>query len=768
MGDSDRQMPKATTARMASASHPRVPAALAFWSKVEGHGTYSCRPLPSASSQVLLFALTAALVSGCHRSRTTSATRLIDLLPEARELPEPPPDVFLARMEGAPPASDGSPYVVPFDVEPGRVVLLRARLSLDGGTPSVELRALTSEQASQVGASSRTWPGELPGQSLGECTRADSPGEAGVDCQRLVEVPPLVRRAVAIVRRGSVSELTVREARLEDPRAPESPRIARLLERARGQTETGQSWRSALVARPGSRYRFELSLPEEAELWLGAGYEAGDDAATEWFRVTQDGRVLLNEAISPDGKWHDFHLKLAGTRGHLSEVALETAGAAGKGRGLWTDPRLFGRSELPNILLVTLDAVRPDHTSAYGYARDTTPALAQLAKLGALFDRATAQAGSTWDSIPSLLSGSYPAHDGVRALGVPWPPDLVLLPDLLARAGYDTFAGSDLALFPAGYLNGFDDAEQARLVVDEKISPAQQFRRLSAQLGHRPTFAWFHIERAHYPLLPRRPELFDPGYRGRFERTFTLDDHDHFTSPGALTPAERTHVAALYDAEVRQADDELKGLLTVLNESGHWEHTIVVVAADHGERIAEHGAVLEHTSPYDAVLHVPLLFEWEGHVRAGLRVQPRVELTDVVPTLLDLAGLKIPGDLDGRSLAGALSGGPLPERPAYAEVLQLFSQYRQDEHVIVNAADLPANPSLTPRCELYDIRADPEEKQDLAATESARAQDAAGALANQIRAWRAGGGGATSLGQGALEALRQAGYLPKNANEAAP
>ena len=706
-----------------------------------------------------------ALTAGCSPPGEPTPPRLIDQLAHAVELPVPQPDRTLMHAVRTPGAPDGGAYLIPFDVEPGRVILLRARLPLDAGEPALELKALLPEEMAGL-AGPQLWRGEVPGKSLGACIRAEPPGVDAVDCQRLAALPPRTRRGLVAIRGGFVEELTVLEAQLADGRAPESPLLARLIKRAPGKTSTGQSWRSSLVGQPGDKYRFLVRLPEAPELWLGAGHEWGEDEAPLRFVVEQDGRRVFDQEIPPDGAWHDQRLELSGRRGQISELVLETTavpGAAGKARGLWSDPRVFGRSALPNVLLVTLDAVRPDHTSAYGYGRDTTPALAQLTKLGTTFDRAVAQAGSTWDSIPSVLSGLYPAHDRIRDLGVALPPDLELLPDLLSRAGYDTFAGSDLALFPGGYLNGFDAAEQAYLVANGKVSPVEQLRGLSAQFAHRPTFAWFHIEQAHYPLLPREASRYDPEYRGRFQQGFTTEDHDHVVSVATLTAAERRHLAALYDAAVHEADEQLKGLLTVLNESGHWERTVVVVTADHGERIAEHGAVLEHSSPYDDVLHVPLVIEWEGHIPGGQRVSPRAALVDIVPTVLDLAGLRVPPALDGRSLVGELLGKPLPEQPVYSEVFRLFSQYRGDEHLIVNEADVPTDPSAVPPCELYDLAVDPEERHNLARSQSPRAAEAARSLAARIREWQAAETGGTSIGQGAVDALRQAGYLPRSA-----
>ena len=412
------------------------------------------------------------------------------------------------------------------------------------------------------------------------------------------------------------------------------------------------------------------------------------------------------------------------------------------------------------MVLVTIDALNPGHLGAYGYGRDTSPALDRIARAGARFDRATAQAGTTWVSIPSLLSGLYPGRDGVRSRGDPLPAEVRLLADLFALRGYDTFAGSDLAVFPSTFLSGFDRADTIEVPPDTAEADANragnerlaaQIDKLAPHLAEHPSFVWLHLEQPHYPLRPSEPLRYDPGYTGRFAAVFSVEDR--LLPPASLTKAEGAHVRALYDASVRDADAMLRHLVAALDAAGVLDRTLLVVTADHGEHVVDSRQLLEHATPYDAVLHVPLVIAGPG-VRAGVALRERVQLIDVAPTLLALTGAAVPG-LDGRDLSAALRGEPLAPAPAYARLAEgVAAQYRGDEHLIEQGG----------RRELYDLAADPQELRDLAALEPLRLQAAVEALEREQRRWQetALETSAAPLGQEALEGLRAAGYLKRD------
>src|SRR5262249_18301089 len=143
-----------------------------------------------------------------------------------------------------------------------------------------------------------------------------------------------------------------------------------------------------------SRYAFDIALEDGATLEIGTGHEPGIRGSAMRFQVVQDEKVLLDEVVRNDRHWHDHRLKLAIASSRKTRISLisNAVDDPAHARGLWSNPRILYPGRSPNILLVTCDAVRPDHLSAYGYQRDTSPALAAAMRFGARFERATAQA----------------------------------------------------------------------------------------------------------------------------------------------------------------------------------------------------------------------------------------------------------------------------------------------------------------------------------------------------------------------------------------
>jgi arylsulfatase A-like enzyme len=298
------------------------------------------------------------------------------------------------------------------------------------------------------------------------------------------------------------------------------------------------------------------------------------------------------------------------------------------------------------------------------------------------------------------------------------------------------------------------------------VAILRQMKRIAPKMAERPTFAWFHIENAHYPLEPSEPLRYDPGYQGRFRDAFTQEDHWAFDDPRSLRPREIQHVAALYDASIRDADALVRDMLIMLDAAGATERTIVVITADHGENIGEHDFTLEHSALWNNVLHVPLFLLWPGHFPPGHVVEQRVQLVDLVPTLLSLAGLEPEPDLDGRDLSPLLRGGSLPEAPAYAELNPgVWAQYRGDEKFVLDTR----GPDIRWRSHamsyggerLYDVARDPGELDDLARREPARLADAKAALLSAMKTFvkKADGVRGAAAGQAAFEMMKQAGYL---------
>jgi len=370
---------------------------------------------------------------------------------------------------------------------------------------------------------------------------------------------------------------------------------------------------------------------------------------------------------------------------------LLLAGLAG--RAFW-----LGRRPVPHqekglsVLLVTVDTLRADAIGAYGKPDAGTPWMDRLAAAGVLFQDAHAHNVVTLPSHANILSGRYPLEHGVRDnAGFRFPPGMDTLATLLKARGYAT--GAFVSAFPLdarfGLARGFDVYEDS--FVDAQARPAflEQERKgtetvalarrwLDAQ-GERPVFCWVHLYEPHAPYRPP-PEL-----AARF--------------------ADRP-----YQGEVAAADAALGPLLEPLLASGRDGRTLVVLTADHGESLGEHGEATHGIFAYEATLRVPLL------VYAPRLVSPRVEPgparhVDLLPTILAALAVPVPAGLPGRNL---LAGGAGAETTVtYFEALSgaLDRGWAPLQGVIRDGKkyiDLPIP-------ELYDLRRDFAERSNLAA-----------------------------------------------------
>ncbi len=459
----------------------------------------------------------------------------------------------------------------------------------------------------------------------------------------------------------------------------------------------------------------------------------------------------------------------------------------------------------PNVLLISVDTLRPDHLSAYGYPRPTSPFLESLAAGGVRFDSAFAQASWTLPSHMSLLTSTYPQTHGVeaeeRSLGAAIPT----LAEMLRDAGYDTAAFVSWIYLKAGYGfgRGFERYQEllppaarvdsstrhsikAGAFVDRVERWARERARPPAEGDRRrPYFLFLHLFDPHMSYEPPlelarlfAPQLADVdggsyGYLYRYIRGV------HPAAP-RISGRELEVARALYDGEIRATDDALARLFRVLGDQGLLDRTMVVFTSDHGEELDEHGSMEGHQwTLYDEVLRVPLVVVLPGGEHRGRRVPQIVQSIDVAPTILEVAGLAPAAAFEGRSLLPLLAdgGGAGWRGFAFSQIrrFNLKTSLRTAEHKLIytqqptrlGAAGTPVHPGFEPYAlrpggglELYDLRRDPGEQTDLF-----RAGDpAAGELLERLRALlesrREGDPGAgPELSPRELERLRSLGYV---------
>jgi arylsulfatase A-like enzyme len=379
--------------------------------------------------------------------------------------------------------------------------------------------------------------------------------------------------------------------------------------------------------------------------------------------------------------------------------------------------------ELPkprNVILISLDTLRADHLGAWGYERDTSPRIDAFAERSVVFRRAVAQAHATLASHASLFTSLPPAAVLGRATGQglsEWPDTLA---EMLSRAGLATWGfvdGGNLRSY-FGFARGFDHYE------DRMVGVAQLVDRAQAMIESHPTqpfFLFLHCYDIHTPYDSPRPyvELFgDPDHT--VETT-----HAYFTRVARgeveLGPRDLQEVVARYDAGIRYTDEQIGRFLDWLEPRGLLADSLVVITSDHGEEFLEHGGLGHHQLHLDPNLRVPLIFRIAG---AKPRViEETVELTDVVPTILDLLGLPPAEPSVGRSLAPVLAGGRAERgRLAYAE------KGRKGVTTIVGDDHQLIHDEREGQARLFDLRSKPSVEMSLNDAPPARRNELESAL----------------------------------------
>ena len=403
----------------------------------------------------------------------------------------------------------------------------------------------------------------------------------------------------------------------------------------------------------------------------------------------------------------------------------------------------------PSVVLISVDTLRADALGAYG-GLAPTPSFDRFAREGVLFEKAFAPAPATAPSHATLFTGQQVQRHGVLRNGESLPETAPTLAEAFRAHGYAT-AGfvSSFVLDPRfGWGQGFAhfDATLPRnssTMGKQKPYPGafwaeQRFagfdRRATltteAAIGWlaqapEPFFLFVHYFDPHAPYAP--PTQFG-------ERSAALRFPLEGRAVAGLAPAQLERLVQLYHGEVLYVDDALAALLDAVARRSH-DEALVVVTGDHGEGLGQHGWMEHATQLYDEQIRVPLLVRWPGRVPGGRRIATPVELADVAPTLLELAGVASPAPRDGRSLAAAIrDGAELPPRPIFG-IRSLLDEatgwgrgvklsVRTDRWKYIFASEAQA--------ELFDLDADPRERHDLLAAQAARAAELRGLLEKHI------------------------------------
>lgn len=402
-----------------------------------------------------------------------------------------------------------------------------------------------------------------------------------------------------------------------------------------------------------------------------------------------------------------------------------------------------------NIVFISLDTLRATRLGCYGYAKPTSPYMDQIAAKGALFERAYAADIPTEVAHTGIFTGKVGLRTGVVAHGSPLthlPKKEAWLPSLMQNNGFTTAAVDNLyqlkEWFARGYRYYINSVGKKRSIDGKTINQlAFQWIREHKQEDF---FLFLHYWDPHTPYQPpenyispfyeQNRDPYDPANRSMQaaynHAAYPFFKHHHYDLLGPVTDA--TYINALYDAEVRYLDDRLRELDEQLIAEGLYEDTLLILFGDHGESLTEHDIYWDHCGLYETTVQVPMIMRYPRRIPAGRRVKGLVQQVDMMPTILEAAGIKAPPSLDGRSLWPSLRG----EADGTHDFVYLSECAWQASRGVVTKdfkfiRTLDSGPFVRPHRELYDLRSDPEEVRNVAESSVPIAND----LAYRLDEW---------------------------------
>lgn len=397
----------------------------------------------------------------------------------------------------------------------------------------------------------------------------------------------------------------------------------------------------------------------------------------------------------------------------------------------------------PNVVLIVVDTLRADHLSSYHYQRRTSPNIDQMANDGVLFETAIATSSWTLPSHASMFTGLYPTQHGAQAFQDQLRTNVPTIAEVLARAGYRTAAFSASPYFTRqqGLGRGFMEFGDFFFSLLEALNQEHYASRIITELTSRGSIGtvgspsaleintsvgdWLdRTDRPFFLVLNyyevHEPEMVPEQWRGRFGRNESPKERSAYKAGSAVPQSalQIQHRIDGYDDAVSYADDCVRRLIDDLGRRGLMNNTLIILTADHGEGLGEHGFFSHGTALYYSTVHVPLIFYWPAHVRAGLRVALPVSTADLPATILDLIGVS-PTQVHGESLAAFWRSDPPRQWPLpISELLRNRQNYdrsfdRRDEIKSIVSSEFQLIIDPQQGASLYRWRIDPQEVNNL-------------------------------------------------------
>jgi len=381
-----------------------------------------------------------------------------------------------------------------------------------------------------------------------------------------------------------------------------------------------------------------------------------------------------------------------------------------------------------NVIIISIDTLRPDHLHCYGYDRNTSPNTDLLAADGVLFRTAIAQAPSTLPSHASMLTALIPSHHGAfHNASSRVPESIPTMAEFLSADGFTTasFNGGGQMSAVYGLSQGFDHYESVKGETFSKVVD----RGMEWLGSHRDErcFLFLHTYEVHAPYRSKKEYLdrFDSGYVGSLPDSISNSVLDRINFGDLEIDSEDlAHIRNAYDAGIFTMDLSLGRLVHFLRSEGLYENTILILTSDHGEEFGEHGKVGYHChTVYDELLRVPLIIKFGSSDFSSTVVENQVRSIDILPTILDVLDISTISKYDGASLmsqvSAAAQGIALPKRDSGRQFAVSERDDIDDIHNImsIRSADsklyVIKKDGVVAKRMFFDLAADPGEKKNL-------------------------------------------------------
>jgi arylsulfatase A-like enzyme len=533
---------------------------------------------------------------------------------------------------------------------------------------------------------------------------------------------------------------------------------------------------NTLFAPPFSHFQFELKVPPSCELEFGCGFLntpwKEQDTEVNFKVVIQDKRkekILFSENLRPIKRsyYNNFHKKsidLSSFSNKKVKINFITSSKSSSSNKIiklnqhqgdiefayWENPIIYRQpitvtqnKSYPNIILISLDTLRADHLKCYGYKRETSPHIDQLSSDGVLFTNAFSSTSWTLPAHISLLTSLDNRHHQVNKANPHLDDSIITLADLLRKKGYFThgFTGGALLSQRHGFSNGFDYYREFKRPLQYPKSAQILFDNFSRWLntnGDKRFFLFLHTYQTHDPYHsppPFNSQFFSnndmPWTDGDMEKILYRDDKGKNTSFSTLSPIEQENIVALYDGEIRFTDEKLmKPLIKKLKKNNLYQNTMIILTSDHGEEFFDHGAWLHGHTLYNELIQIPLIIKFPHSKFKNIQLDRVTRIVDIMPTILDEIGINFSShELDGVSVLNYLNNEDQEEQMLIADLGSGGYPYELPARIAVNFKGfklilnrdyghppehyLPVPPPIA-RIELYDMKNDPLERQNIA------------------------------------------------------